>query len=97
MPLFTFVANDLPLNTRAAELDDTNARAALTADAPWSGEDVSAGTGVVESTIGLYLAYLVELGFLPPPTTGSKTLPQVHVSEEQKAALTSVGGRGALT
>lgn len=104
MPLFTFVANDLPSNTRAPELDDTNAEQALYADREWSGEDVSAGTGVTKNTIGLYLAYLVATGFLPsPPTNASKAtrnpgkaLPAVKVSEEQKRALLQVGGRGAL-
>jgi L-2-aminoadipate reductase len=97
MPLFTFVTNDLPSNTRAPELDDTNAETALYADREWSGEDVSAGTGVTKSTIGLYLAYLVATGFLPAPNKNSgKRLPEVNISEEHIQALTHVGGRGAL-
>ncbi|RMD41769.1 hypothetical protein DV735_g3373, partial [Chaetothyriales sp. CBS 134920] len=104
MPLFTFVANDLPSNTRAPELDDSNTEAALYADSNWTGEDVSAGSGVTKNTIGLYLAYLVATGFLTPPTLktqeGSdqpvKALPTVHVSPEQTKALASVGGRGGL-
>lgn len=96
MPLFTFVANDLPSNTRAPELDDVNAEKALYADHEWTGEDVSAGSGVTKNTIGLYLAYLVAIGFLPSPTrTPLKTLPSVKIDSLQMKALASVGGRGA--
>lgn len=97
MPLFTFVANDLPSNTRAPELDDRNAEKALYADSEWTGEDVSEGSGVRKNTIGVYLAYLVAIGFLPPPTKVSmKALPTVKVSSEQLAALSRVGGRGGV-
>ena len=107
MPLFTFVANDLPSNTLAPELDDSHAEASLYADAAWTGEDVSAGSGVTKNTIGLYLAYLSATGFLSPPTksrevngharmpSSMKILPRVSVSDEQKKALANVGGRGA--
>ncbi|KIW44701.1 L-aminoadipate-semialdehyde dehydrogenase [Exophiala oligosperma] len=102
MPLFTFVANDLPSNTRAPELDDSNAEKSLYADASkWTGEDVSAGAGVTKTEIGKYLAYLVEIGFLPPPTNVTsgdvKRLPQIKIGPEQRAALASVGGRGGLS
>lgn len=97
MGLFDFVINDLPANTRAPELDDTNTRKALYADYEQTGEDVSAGTGVTEATIGRYLAYLVAIGFLPPPppTAGKTTLPGITLPEEQRRALAGVGGRGA--
>lgn len=96
MPLFTFVANDLPSNTRAPELDDTNAEKALYADREWTGEDVSEGSGVTKNTIGLYLAYLVAIGFLLPPTkTPVKALPSIKIASIQREALSSVGGRGA--
>lgn len=95
MPLFTFVANDLPSNTRAPELDDTNAEKALYADKEWSGEDVSGGSGVTKNIIGLYLAYLVAIGFLPPPSRqGVKQLPSIELAAMQREALAGVGGRG---
>ncbi|KAI1624220.1 L-aminoadipate-semialdehyde dehydrogenase [Exophiala viscosa] len=102
MPLFTFVANDLPANSVSIELDDSNTQKALYADREWSGEDISGGSSVTRNTIGLSLAYLVAIGFLPPPSTlnqgGSvKSLPAVKVSDEQKKALLSVGGRGAMS
>jgi L-2-aminoadipate reductase len=103
MPLFTFVANDLPSNTRAPELDDQNAERALYEDAKWTGEDVSAGSGVTKREVGLYLAYLVEIGFLPKPSVGGdgvgvgvKALPGVRVSDAQREAMKRVGGRGGL-
>ncbi|KAK5944156.1 large subunit of alpha-aminoadipate reductase [Knufia obscura] len=106
--LLSFVDNDLPSNTLAPELDDSHAEASLYEDAQWTGEDVSAGSGVTKNMIGAYLAYLAAIGFLPPPqkareTNGHqrmpssmKTLPRVDVSDEQKKALANVGGRGAL-
>lgn len=103
MPLFTFVANDLPSNTRAPELDDSNAEKALYADREWTQEDLSEGNGVKKNTIGLYLAYLVQVGFLPTPTAATaqngtvKSLPRVEIGAEQRRALVSVGGRGGLS
>ncbi len=99
MPLFTFVANDLPSNTRAPDLDDRNAESALYEDAKWTGEDVSAGAGVTKREVGLYLAYLVEVGFLPKPRgegVGVKRLPRVEVGDAQREAMKRVGGRGGL-
>ncbi|KAL1959532.1 hypothetical protein VTO42DRAFT_1977 [Malbranchea cinnamomea] len=98
MPLYHFVTADLPSNTKAPELDDTNAAAALRADAQWSGIDASAGTGVTEELMGIYLAYLVAIGFLPAPTDkAEKPLPPINLSDAQKAALSNVGGRGGHT
>ncbi|KAM5446363.1 large subunit of alpha-aminoadipate reductase [Microsporum audouinii] len=95
MPLYHFVTADLPSNTRAPELDDTNASTSLKSDAKWSGVDVSAGSGVTEELMGLYLAYLVAIGFLSsPPAASAKPLPVVNLSDTQKAALAGVGGRG---
>jgi L-2-aminoadipate reductase len=95
MPLFTFVANDLPSNTRAPELDDTNAEKALYTDKEWTGEDVSDGCGVTKNTIGVYLAYLVAIGFLPSPLkTPLKALPAIKIPAVQLEALSNVGGRG---
>ncbi|EXJ89385.1 L-aminoadipate-semialdehyde dehydrogenase large subunit [Capronia epimyces CBS 606.96] len=104
MPLFTFVANDLPSNTRAPELDDRNAEKALYEDSEWTKVDASEGSGVTKNTIGLYLAYLVEIGFLPAPPSDAasrdgavKRLPRVTVGPDQRKALASVGGRGGLS
>lgn len=96
MPLYDFVTNDLPSNTKAPELDDTNAAIALRSDAEWTGENRSAGAGVTGELMGVYLAYLVATGFLPAPkeTVGKKLLPRVEISSQQLQVLGKVGGRG---
>lgn len=100
MPLYHFVTADLPSDTKAPELDDVNAAAALRADAVWSGVDASAGAGVTEELVGLYASYLVAVGFLPRPASSTsqsanaRPLPAAKLSEDQKKALQSVGGRG---
>lgn len=97
MPLYHFVTGDLPAGTIAPELDDSNAATALRADADWTGEDVSGGSAVTPETMGLYLSYLVAVGFLPAPEGGrGKPLPEVKLGGEQRAALGGVGGRGGL-
>jgi L-2-aminoadipate reductase len=98
MPLYHFVTADLPSSTKAPELDDSNAATALKADKAWSGEDLSAGSGVTEELMGVYLSYLVSVGFIPPPPSeGLKPLPALKISDQQKSALLNVGGRGALS
>ena len=114
MPLYHFVTADLPSNTKAPELDDVHAAAALRADAAWSGVDVSAGAGVTEDLVGLYASYLVAIGFLPRPSLSSSSsgtsgvregsdsavprpLPSARLTEDQKKALLSVGGRGGTS
>ncbi|OJJ49460.1 hypothetical protein ASPZODRAFT_1496779 [Penicilliopsis zonata CBS 506.65] len=97
MPLYHFVTADLPSNTKAPELDDTNAAAALRDDAAWTGLDASAGAGVTEELVGLYCSYLTATGFLPAPTavtSASRPLPPTQLTEDQKKALANVGGRG---
>jgi L-aminoadipate-semialdehyde dehydrogenase len=80
-PLLHFVLDDLPTNTKAAELDDTNAQALAT------GAGEAAGAGVQDREMGLYLAWLVRAGYLEPPTgKGEKTLPEL-----KGEALTAMG------
>ncbi|KAI9772817.1 MAG: large subunit of alpha-aminoadipate reductase [Candelina submexicana] len=94
MPLYHFVTADLPSSTKAPELDDSNTCASLLADAKWSGIDASAGSGVTEELMGIYLAYLVAMEFLPPPPEGGKgkSLPRIELEEGQQQG--KVGGRG---
>ncbi|BFZ59290.1 large subunit of alpha-aminoadipate reductase [Saitoella coloradoensis] len=92
-PLLHFVLDNLPANTKAPELDDSNTRASLTEDIAWTGEDVSEGKGVGEEEMGVCLAYLVGIGFLEAPKgTGEKELPKIEIKGLDK--LASVGGRG---
>lgn len=83
MPLCHFVTGDLPQNIKAPELDDTNAVASLRADAKWTSEDVSNGAVVTHKLIGVYLSYLVAIGFIPRPesTRRVKPLPQVALTK----------------
>ena len=97
MPLYHFVTADLPSNTKAPELDDAHAAASLRADAKWSGVDVAAGAGVTEELVGLYVSYLVNVGFLPGPSasgTAARPLPTATLTADQREALAGVGGRG---
>jgi L-aminoadipate-semialdehyde dehydrogenase len=97
MPLYHFATTDLPGDTVAPEMSDINAAASLKSDAQFTGEDLSAGGAVDEEIMGRYLSYLAAIGFLPLPSgKGKKTLPEAKISPEQKSALLSVGGRGAL-
>lgn len=75
-PLLHFVLDDLPTSTRSPELDDRHTREVV----------VEGPLGIQcprmqEGLIGLYLAYLVQVGFLSPPTdTQGEALPLVDQS-----------------
>lgn len=96
-PLLHFVLDNLPQDTKAPELDDTNAAHSLKMDAEWSGEDVSGGKGVDADQTGVYISYLIKIGFLPKPSDeGEKKLPEVEISEETLALIErGAGGRGS--
>ena len=86
-PLLHFVLDDLPTSTKAAEQDDRNARALAAA----SGE--KEGMGVGEEEVGLYLAWLVRAGFLPPPPVGGegRALPLLRKGVEKAMGRTTAG------
>lgn len=72
-PLLYFVLDDLPTSTKAPELDDRNTQALLKSGA------VDTGISVTEEVMGLYLAWLVRVGFLPQPVLNSgQPLPKVE-------------------
>lgn len=79
LPLFHFVTGNLPANTITPEMDDPQATAALelydkgtNSRAPNKPHDVDM------RTIGVYLAYLVAVEFLPLPVgNGEQELPEV--------------------
>lgn len=106
-PLLHFVLDNLPQSTKAPELDDSNTTEALRRDGEWTQEDRSGGMGVSVETMGIYLGYLVTLGFLPAPPPLEEEgvrldgqervrLPHVEIGESQRKGLSEVGGRGAL-
>ncbi|KAG6333479.1 hypothetical protein ID866_5608 [Astraeus odoratus] len=81
-PLLHFVLDDLPTSTKAPELDDSNTAALLLPhplDTPLT---------VSDELMGLYLAWLVGVGFLPSPSpdNGRKDLPVLANNSIKKAA-----------
>ena len=97
MPLYHFVTGDLPENTKAPELDDKNARAALRSYAECSNDQAKVDNVIDEHLLGKYLRYLIDIGFLPAPTGSiGQALPSSAVKPEQKKFFTQLVGRGAL-
>ncbi|RBR03955.1 uncharacterized protein FIESC28_11656 [Fusarium coffeatum] len=95
MPLYHFVVNDLPANTRAPELDDSNTVKILKEDAEhWTGIDESAGYGISRTDVGRFLHFLAETGFISWPTGRGRPLPEVNLTAAQLEAVGAVGGRG---
>ncbi|CAI4213411.1 unnamed protein product [Parascedosporium putredinis] len=102
LPLFHFVAGDLPANSIAPELNDSNAGVALRNAAAAAGKaeegDPLAAGAVTLDVAGRYLAYLVATGFLPSPPADGKAerqLPSLEIGEEKLTALAALGGRAA--
>jgi len=96
LPLFHFVVGDLPTDSIAPELDDVNAAAVLRSYNTASGNEQSQADAVVKlDVIGVYLAYLVAAGFLPPPPPCSQELPDCKLSAERLKAVATLGGRTA--
>jgi L-aminoadipate-semialdehyde dehydrogenase len=94
LPLYHFVTGDLPADTKAPELDDRNAVQALRSDEKWTGVDWSQGGTVTEDTVGVYVSYLVELGFMPKPEgKGERALPAAKLTDGMREGMKLVGGR----
>lgn len=94
LPLYHFVTGDLPGDTKAPELDDKNATEALKRDQAWTGEDWSSGGAVTEDTVGVYISYLIELGFMgKPEQSGIKELVVSRLTEAMREGMKLVGGR----
>ncbi|KAK8854497.1 L-aminoadipate-semialdehyde dehydrogenase [Kwoniella newhampshirensis] len=85
-PLLHFVLDDLPTSTKSAELDDRNAQALASS----AGENKTAG--VDEDLIGLYIAWLVRVGFMEEPKKkGKKTLPILQGGAMKAIGRTTAG------
>ncbi|KAH7075855.1 hypothetical protein BKA63DRAFT_443056 [Paraphoma chrysanthemicola] len=94
LPLYHFVTGDLPADTKAPELDDANATTALKSDERWTGQDWSKGGAVTQETVGVYVSYLIELGFMPKPETkGVGELVMGRLTEAMREGMKLVGGR----
>lgn len=85
-PLLHFVLDDLPTSTKAAELDDRNARTLA------SNAGEKEGMGVDEVQVGVYLAWLVRAGFLDlPPSEGKRSLPKLEGGAVKAIGRTTAG------
>lgn len=81
-PLLHFVLDDLPTSTKSAQLDDTHTQAVLALDGvkqPLMGDDL----------LGLYIAYLIKVGYMPVPSGTGRALPEL------KAEVTLLKRSGA--
>ncbi|AJQ04692.1 Lys2p [Saccharomyces cerevisiae YJM470] len=96
-PLLHMVLDNLPESTKAPELDDRNAVASLKKDTAWTGVDWSNGIGVTPEEVGIYIAFLNKVGFLPPPTHNDKLpLPSIELTQAQISLVASgAGARGS--
>ncbi|KAI4286958.1 MAG: hypothetical protein L6R35_003785 [Caloplaca aegaea] len=95
LPLFHFVTGDLSAASVAPELDDINAAAVLRSIASSREEQDPLADNVVDlDKIGVYLAYLVAIGFLPQPEVGGqRNLPVCKLGPDMAAAIAGLGGR----
>ncbi|EDO15610.1 hypothetical protein Kpol_1006p6 [Vanderwaltozyma polyspora DSM 70294] len=92
-PLLHMVLDDLPSGTRAPELDDSNTVKSLKNDVKWTGIDVSKGKGIDRDQMGIYISYLIKVGFLPPPShKGQYELPEINLTDEQISLVSSGAG-----
>ena len=78
-PLLHFVLDDLPTSTKAPELHDANMRSLL---APHMKET---NKNIDRDLAGKYLAWLVDVGFLPAPTQTGKPLPRLNSATATRA------------
>ncbi|KAJ1305861.1 hypothetical protein OPQ81_010584 [Rhizoctonia solani] len=83
-PLLHFVLDDLPTSTKSAELDDSNTTSILRA----AGANES--MTVDENLMGMYVSWLVRVGFLNTPEQG-KGLPLPELVGAGKAVGRSTG------
>lgn len=93
LPLFDWVTTDLPSDTKSRALDNINAQAVLRATGV---EEKDCQVGVTQETVGAYLAFMAEIGFIgrPEGTKEGTNLPVIGIREEQKQALKTVGRGG---
>ncbi|KAJ3298155.1 large subunit of alpha-aminoadipate reductase [Borealophlyctis nickersoniae] len=78
-PLLHFVLDDLPTSTKSPELDDAHAREAC--------EESGVKCANVNDLMGLYLGYMVEVGFLDKPAGKGEELPRLKDWEKVKGKM----------
>ena len=98
LPLFHFVMGDLPTNSIAPELESANVTAALRlyGKKTMGCECSMAASAVDVQTLGMYLAYLVAVGFLPAPKEkGECKLPRLDGTILEALSVGRLGGRSS--
>ena len=91
-PLLHFVLENLPQDTKAPELDTTNATKVLKQASLFGGE-ASSSVGCVDlAQMGIYISYLVKIGYLPEPSRKNLPLPQIKLSDEALTLIKSGAG-----
>jgi L-aminoadipate-semialdehyde dehydrogenase len=88
LPLYHLAVSDLPADSRSPVLATANVTALLAGQ-------TGVKTAVDEPALTHYIAYLVEIGFLPKPS--GVELPEVNMSAERRQALENVEGRGKIS
>lgn len=86
-PLLHFVLDDLPTSTKAPELSDTNMRDLLAPHMEQTNRTVD------DVLMGKYIAWLVEVGFLPAPKADALRRP---LPELPKNSVTRAVGRSGV-
>ena len=94
LPLFDWVTADLPSDTNSRILDNTSAQAVLRANGV---EEKDCQVEVTQETVGAYLAFMAEIGFIGRPEMAreGENLPVFWIGEEQRQALKLVGRGGS--
>ena len=92
LPLFDWVTADLPSDMKSRTLENTNAQIVLMANGV---DEKDCQVEVTQETVGAYLAFMCEIGFIgrPEGAEGMK-LPVFRIGEEQREALKMVGRGG---
>ncbi|KAK9727639.1 large subunit of alpha-aminoadipate reductase [Basidiobolus ranarum] len=85
-PLLHFVLDDLPTSSKSPELDDTNTN--------WSIAGTSVECAPMDTLMGLYLAYLIKVGFLELPQFSNDEVNKYKILPTLKKDVTMISRSG---
>ncbi|KAA1065080.1 large subunit of alpha-aminoadipate reductase [Puccinia graminis f. sp. tritici] len=84
-PLLHFVLSDLPSSTKSAELDDLNTTQLLKKN------KLIDHRSIETTDLAVYLAWLNQVGFLPPPPNSANPLPSLSLDHHMKKLISRTG------
>jgi len=84
-PLLHFVLSDLPSSTKSAELDDLNTTELLKRN------QLNDHCSIQAAELAVYLAWLIQVGFLPPPSKPGNSLPTLSLDHHMKKLISRTG------